>query len=131
MRAASGVLTMLGDTPRQLFRYGVVGVGVNLLLYAGYLTVTAMGVGHKTGMTIFYVVGVALSFIFNRNWSFGHRGHVPSAFFRYLATYAAGYVLNFVALWWLPHYPYVQGAMIFVVAGFIFLAQKFWVFPKT
>lgn len=136
MPAGNGALAMFGDTPRQLLRYGIVGVGVNLLLYAGYLAATSSGLGHKISMTIFYALGVLLSFVFNRNWSFGHRGHVSSAFLRYLATYAAGYVLNFVALWWLvdglglPH-AWVQGVMIFVVAGFIFLTQKFWVFPNA
>lgn len=136
MPTDSGTVTAFGGTFKQLLRYGIVGVGVNLLLYLGYLALTGVGVGHKTSMTVFYGIGVLLSFAFNRSWSFAHRGHVPSAFFRYALTYVGGYFLNLLLLWWLvdefgwPH-PYVQGVLIFVVAGFIFLSQKLWVFTES
>jgi putative flippase GtrA len=129
-------LTLSSGTLRQLFRYGIVGIGINFLLFLGYLTITGIGVGHKTGMTVVYGVGVLASFACNRNWSFAHRGHVPTALWRYVLTYAAGYVLNLLLLWWLvdgvgwPH-AYVQGVLIFVIAGFIFLTQKFWVFAPA
>lgn len=127
---------VFGNTFKQLVRYGIVGVGHNLVLYLGYLTLTSFGVGPKTSMTVFYGFGIVISFVLNRNWSFGHRGHVPTAFLRYFATYLGGYVLNLALLWWLvdrmgyPH-AYVQAALVFVVAGFIFLTQKFWVFRRA
>jgi putative flippase GtrA len=52
---------------------------------------------------------------------------------RYIAAYAIGYIINYLALWSLvdiggfPH-QYVQGVMIFLLAGMLFIMQKYWVF---
>ena len=124
------------EAPWQLVRYGVVGVAVNLLLFPAYLGLTRLGMGHKTGMTLVYASGVLMSFVFNRNWTFRHRGQPPAALVRYLVAYAAGYFLNLALLWALvdragfPH-AWVQGTLIFVIAGCIFLMQKFWVFKPA
>lgn len=117
----------------QFFRYTIVGLGSNIIIYLAYLGSTELGVGHKTAMTVLYAVGVAQTFIFNRTWSFGHQGGLHGAFARYVASYALGYLLNLTVLWLavdhlgLPH-QIVQGGMVIVVAITIFLLQKFWVF---
>ncbi|HHH39412.1 MAG TPA: GtrA family protein [Sedimenticola sp.] len=122
-------------TVDQFLRYAVVGLGSNLLLYLAYLLLTGLGMGPKTAMTLLYALGVAQTFIFNRKWSFGHKGRARTAFLRYLASYAIGYLLNWVVLWvcvdrlGLPHQP-VQGAMILLLALFLFALQKFWVFRE-
>lgn len=122
-------------TISQFTRYAVVGLAANLLLYLLYLLATWLGMGPKTAMTILYVLGVLLTFLFNRNWSFGHDGKVPAALIRYFATYLSGYVINLAVLYLLvdirglPH-QLVQGAMIFSLAFYLFILQKFWVFRE-
>jgi putative flippase GtrA len=117
----------------QFLRYGLVGLASNLLLYVAYLGLTTLGIGHKTGMTVLYAVGVVQTFVFNRTWSFRHDGELHGAFARYVVSYACGYLLNLSMLWlavdWLgmPH-QIVQGIMVVVVALAIFLMQKYWVF---
>jgi putative flippase GtrA len=125
---------MIGaKTRRQLLRYGVVGLTSNLILYLAYLALTALGVGHKTAMTVLYVVAVTQTFFINRAWSFCHQGAPQGAFVRYITSYAIGYALNLSMLWLavdvlsLPH-QIVQGVMIIIVAATVFLLQKFWVF---
>ena len=93
--------------------------------------------GHKTAMTLLYVVGVSLTFLFNRKWSFRHDGAASPAMLRYFAIYGFGYVLNFFVLLVLvdhlrlPH-EIVQGVMIFALAVMLFLLQRYWVFrPET
>ena len=120
----------------QVIRYGIVGLASNGVLYAGYLLLTAVGVGSKTAMTILYAVGVMQTFLFNRRWTFGYGGGVSGSFVRYVVTYGLGYLLNLAALALLVDgfaYPHqlVQGVMIFVVAAFLFLLQKRWVFPEA
>ena len=122
-------------TRGQFLRYGVVGLGSNLLLYLAYLGLTHLGMGHKSAMTVLYAVGVAQTFLFNRTWSFRHQGRLHGAFARYVASYALGYLLNLTVLWLavdrfgLPH-QIVQGVMILTLAVMLFLLQKYWVFPE-
>jgi len=119
----------------QLTRYAVVGLASNALGYLLYLFITTLGMGHKTAMTLLYIVGVLQTFFFNKRWSFNHNGATHTALIRYIIAYAFGYVLNLVTLvvlvdhWGLPH-QWVQGVMIFVLAGMLFLLQRYWVFAS-
>jgi putative flippase GtrA len=117
----------------QFLRYAVVGLSSNGLLFLCYLGLTALGMGHKTAMTLLYVAGVLQTFIFNKRWSFRHGGEATPALMRYLAAYAAGYVINYGALlvlvdrWGLPH-QWVQFFMIGFLAVMLFVLQRYWVF---
>lgn len=121
------------ETRRQFLRYALIGLTSNAVLYAAYLTLTGVGVGHKTAMTLLYVVGTLQTYIFNRRWTFLYRGKIPGSMLRYAATYAFGYLLNLTALFalvdilGLPH-RIVQAVLILIVAVSIFLLQKYWVF---
>ena len=118
---------------RQLIRYGSVGVVSNLLLYLLYLGLTDLGMGHKLTMSLVYVLGVTVTFVINRNWSFGHDGALHHAFARYILAYAIGYLLNLGLLWFgadrlgLPH-EIVQAAAVLIVAASLFLMHRYWVF---
>lgn len=120
----------------QLMRYAIVGFAANMLLYLGYLLTTGFGVEHKTAMTLIYVVGVLLTFLFNRLWTFEHHGNVSSALLRYAAVYGLGYLFNLCFLYLFvdelgfPHQA-VQGILILVIAALLFLLQKFWVFRAS
>ena len=123
-------------TRGQFLRFALVGLASNALLYLGYLILTGGGVGHKSAMTLLYALGVAQTFLFNRNWSFRHPGSVQCAFARYVACYAVGYLLNLFVLYLavdrfgLPH-QIIQGIMIVTLAVMLFLVQKYWVFPAS
>lgn len=122
-------------TYQQLWRYAVVGIATNLVLYLIYLGITVFGLGHKVSMSLVYALGIALSFAFNRSWTFGHDGRISSAAARYFIAYLAGYVVNLIFLYVLVDrmgfaHQWVQAILIFVVAGLIFLTQKMWVFPR-
>lgn len=120
----------------QFLRYVIVGSASNGLLYLGYLSLTAFGVGPKISMTLLYAVGVAQTFLFNCKWSFRYEGRPNWALVRYVSAYALGYLLNLVVLWWavdqlgLPH-QIIQGVMILTLAVLLFILQKFWVFPVS
>ena len=121
------------NLPRQFFRYAIVGLSSNAILYLVYLALTVGGIGHKSAMTLLYIVGVLQTFLFNKRWTFSHDGAHRGPFIRYILSYALGYLFNLAALlilvdWvrW-PH-QIVQGAMIFILAAMLFLLQKYWVF---
>jgi putative flippase GtrA len=98
-----------------------------------YLLLTNVGLGHKTAMTFLYLLGTAQTFVFNKRWTFSHRGDVTRSMWRYLTIYVIGYLLNLITLtvfvdglgW--PH-ALVQGAAILILGVVLFLAQNYWVF---
>lgn len=131
-----GLTANIMSIRNQLVRYGIVGVASNGLIYVLYLFITWLGVEPKLAMTSLYLLGVGQSFVFNRKWSFQFFGSTSAALVRYVIAYAVGYGINLVALMVcvdqldMPHQP-VQAVMIVVVAGLLFLAQRYWVFPQT
>jgi putative flippase GtrA len=120
-------------TASQFFRYAVVGLASNVVLYLLYLLATGLGIGHKLAMSALYLLGVLWTFALNRGWSFGHQGRAPTALLRYLSIYLLGYIVNWLALYVLvdhfgwPH-QWVQGYMILALAIAQFLTHKYWVF---
>lgn len=117
----------------QLYKFIFIGVISNLILYFAYLVVTQYGIGNKVAMSMLYILGVLQTFFFNRKWTFSHHGDQNSAFLRYLFVYGIGYFINLIALvifvdrLGYPH-QWVQGIMILLVAIFLFVMQKIWVF---
>lgn len=118
---------------KQLFRFAIVGVFSNLLLYLTYLLLTTLHMGHKTAMSLVYISGVCLTFAFNRNWTFGHKGGISTAFLRYVLLYVLGYLLNLAALYVFVDvfdYPHqiVQGVLVVLIALVLFTLQRSIVF---
>jgi putative flippase GtrA len=120
---------------QQLIRYGLVGAATNLAMYAIYLLITYWGVEPKKTMTLLYVIGASIGFIGHREWSFAHTGNATSAATRYSIAHLTGYLLNLLILYiFVDYFGYahqiIQGIAIFVIAGFLFIAFKYFVFPK-
>ena len=117
----------------QLIRYGIVGVVSNLAIYLVYLLIAYLGVEPKKAMTLVYIIGASIGFIGNRKWTFAHRGDPSRAALRYILAHLFGYLLNFlILLIFVDHLGYahqwVQAVAILVVAGYLFLASKYFVF---
>ena len=122
-----------GEPIAQLFRYGMVGISTNLALYLLYLSVTYLGIEPKRAMTSVYIVGVILGYIGHRNWTFGHKGAMLGSGARYFIAHLIGYLINFIILLTLVDklgyaHQWVQAAAIIVVAAFLFLAFRYFVF---
>lgn len=119
----------------QLLRYGLVGVASNLAAYLAYLLLTRAGAAPKLAMTMLYLVGATVSFFGNRRLTFSFRGGWLGPGVRYALSHAVGYLINLallVALVDAAGYPHqwVQALAILVVAAYLFLAMKFFVFRK-
>jgi putative flippase GtrA len=120
---------------RQLIRYGLVGVANNAALYFLYLLITYFGVEPKKTMTLLYIVGASIGFIGHRKWTFAHRGDYSSAALRYVLAHLLGYLLNFLILFAFVDYlgyahQWVQAMAIIIVAGFLFVVFKYFVFRE-
>jgi putative flippase GtrA len=117
----------------QLSRYVVVGLISNAIGYLLYLLLTTLGLGHKTSMTLLYVIGTLQTFVFNKRWTFTHHGGTRQSLLRYLMAYGGCYILNLALLYFLvdqirlPHL-LVQGIAILGIALLLFFLQRYWVF---
>lgn len=120
---------------KQLTRYAFVGIVSNLAGYLVYFLATNLGATPKITMTLLYGVGAAIGYIGNRNFAFSHKGSLLGSGIRYFFAHFFGYFINLaILIVFVDHlgYPHqwVQGAAIFLVAGFLFIAFKFFVFTN-
>lgn len=118
----------------QFFRYGMVGIVSNLTGYLLFLIITFWGIGPKAAMTLLYVVGATIGFLGNRQWTFSHHGTLLGSGSRYFVAHCFGYLINFIILFTFVDvlgfsHQWVQAIAIFIVAGFLFMAFKYFVFP--
>jgi|CXWL01.1.fsa_nt_gi putative flippase GtrA len=119
----------------QLFRYCAVGILSNAAGYLVYLSITSFWVAPKLTMTVLYGVGATIGYVGNRNLTFAHTGSSLGSGVRYSIAHCVGYCLNlgllvlFVDNFGYPH-QVVQAIAIFVVAAFLFLVFKFYVFAR-
>jgi putative flippase GtrA len=94
---------------------------------------TYFGIEPKTAMSMVYLLGAALGFFGNKQWTFAHRGDAKRAMLLYVAAHSAGYMLNIMLLYTFvdrlgyPH-QWVQAAAIGIVAVFLFVVFKYFVF---
>jgi putative flippase GtrA len=124
------------ETIKQLFRYAFIGVVSNVTGYLIYLSITHLGMAPKLAMSVLYSVGAAIGFFGNRSLTFSYKGAMIGPGIRYLMTHTAGYLLNltilitFVDNFGYPH-QFVQAIAILVVAAFLFISFKFFVFRTS
>lgn len=120
----------------QLARYGLVGLTVNLAGYAVYLLVTYYGVPPRLAMTVLYGVGAVAGFWGNKRLTFRHEGGVVTSATRYVLAHCGGYLINLAIFsvvidgFGYTHQS-AQAIGVFVVAGYLFLAFKFFVFRQA
>ncbi|MCH2143353.1 MAG: GtrA family protein [Phycisphaerales bacterium] len=121
---------------RQLIRYGMVGLIVNVIGYLSFLGMVYAGLHHQVAATLMFAIAVLASYVANRNWSFAHQGGVARSFSSYLVLYIAAWVLDVLVLYifvdrlgW--HHALVQGVAILGIAGLLFVGQRYWVFRQA
>jgi putative flippase GtrA len=117
----------------QLLKYGIVGVASNAIGYLIYLGITYLGVAPLIAMTALYSVGAFVGFVGNRRLTFSHSGNALASGVRYVLAHIVGYFLNLSMLLIFVHhlgFPHqlVQAVAILVVAAFLFIAFKTFVF---
>lgn len=120
---------------RQLIRYGLVGVASNTAIYLVYLLITYLGMEAKSAMTLVYFVGATIGFVGNRTWTFAHLGNPGSAVLRYVLAHSFGYLLNLLILYIFVDrlgyaHQWIQAVAIIIVAVFLFLVFKYFVFNE-
>ena len=120
----------------EISRYGVNGVVLNVSLFAAYAGFVKLGLQPILVAAVLYPIGVMVSFLVHRRFTFRARTRLLPSGVRFIIAYAAGYGLNLTLLWAqierLGIDPIVaQAVSIVVVAAFLYVAQKYWVFDAS
>jgi glycosyltransferase involved in cell wall biosynthesis len=116
-------------------RYLIVGVA-NTLIGLGiiYLTMYFLQLDLVHANMIGYSVGILVSFVLNKSWTFKSQSHVVSSFLRYLLVLAIAYIANLeTVLYANSHFalnPYISqalGIIPYTLLGFI--GGRYFAFP--
>lgn len=110
----------------QALRFAAVGalntaVGLGVILGSMAL----LGLGDLAANALGYACGLAVSFIGNRTWTFGHRGPWRESLVRFLAVFAVAYGLNLVALFFVRDHLQVNSYLAQVVANVVYTVAFF------
>ena len=119
----------------QGIKYISIGVYSNVILYCIYIFFTKIGIGYKVSMTSLYLIGMLQTFFLNKYWTFGNNDKILKNLWRYLLAYGAVYLINLSMLFYLVDilkfdHVIIQGILIVVLALFLFVFQKYWIFSK-
>jgi putative flippase GtrA len=119
---------------RELGRFALVGASgyvVNLAVFS--LVVHALGMGHRTGATLAFLVAVTNNFAWNRTWTFGvDAGRMHTQALRFLVVSVGGFLVNLGLLEVLvaggmPELP-AQAIAVAVVMPLNFIGNRLWTF---
>jgi len=121
---------------REAIRFGIVGLMSNVALYLLYMLLVNVGIDPKLVVSILYILGLSWTFVFNKRWSFSHRGDWGKTGVRYISLYGGLYLTNILALMLfvdyleLPH-AFIQAGVVIVFIPIVFFVQRYWVFRNN
>ena len=120
---------------KKIFRFIVVGIITNLIGYVIFLLVVAAGVPVKTTVTALYGVGVLLGFFGNRRFTFSDTQKWWYSLLMYCIVSLGGFGINYALIVvfvdnWHIYYAYVEFVAIGVVAVYMFIMNRFFVFKE-
>jgi putative flippase GtrA len=119
----------------QLFYYGLIGIISNVSGYLVFLLITSYRIGPKIAMTCLYFVCAGISYFSNWRFTFNGSGSFKTTGYRFIFAHLLGYSINFLSLLLFVDYlgyPYciIEAMAILMVAVFLFLTFKFFVFTS-
>jgi len=120
---------------KELFHYGIVGLVSNFFGYLVYLLLAHLSASPKLTMTFLYALGALISFWGNSRLTFSYSGSKLSAGYRFAVVQVVGYLIQLSMLFVMVDelgyaHQWVQAAAIFVVAAYLFVALKSFVFNE-
>ena len=86
--------------PKSLYRYGLVGIASNLAVYCIFIALIWGAIPPIWATAICYVIGLSISYLANRRWSFESTADHRSDLLRFLLAYGAGFAatLGFISV---------------------------------
>lgn len=94
-----------GET-RRFSKYGIIGLVNNAALYLLFVLLVTLGIRPVLTAGLCYILGVAISYVLNRRWTFestnSHARDLPRFVVAYGVGLASTLVTIYVLLFWLP-----------------------------
>jgi putative flippase GtrA len=123
----------MSRTRKQLIRYGIVGLASNLAGYLTYIALTAFVFPPKLTMTLLYTFSATLSFLGNQRFTFNDKSSLKRSVPAFGLVHFVGWALNWSLLYMFSDrlgysHQSVQAVSIFIVAAYLFVAMRFFVF---
>jgi putative flippase GtrA len=91
---------------RRFSRYGIVGLATNLSLYLVFVLLLRLGVSPLMSVGLCYGLGVVMSYLLNRRWTFASNDRHGRDLPKFLLAYGVGLVSTLLTisllLRWLP-----------------------------
>jgi putative flippase GtrA len=122
----------------QIFRYALVGLSLNMAMYGFYLILTAFVISPFKAVFLLYPLGMLVGFYGHRRFTFklNSDGRDFFYFLKYIFVYILGFLLNLLLMYIFYEklgYPHqiVQLSAVFIIALFLFLLMRFFVFPAA
>lgn len=118
-----------------LLRFISVGLGNTALgLTVIYVCMGILRLSDVQSNAIGYAIGVVFSFVFNKKWTFRHRGGTVDALVRFLLVFALAYAANLAAvliaintLAWNRYLAQAVGVVVYAAIGY--LGSLYFAFP--
>ena len=112
------------------------GLASNALCYAVFIVLLWSGLASLiAAMTIAYLLGMVLSYRYNKSFTFAHEGRYIPSIAKFVSLYGSGYLINLwlleflvVSLNWCA--AIAQLVVIGVLAIYFFLMQRSFVFAR-
>ncbi len=92
---------MLVQEAKRFSKYGTVGLFSNFCLYGLFLILIQFGISPVLASGISYVIGVALSYLLNRQWTYQSKNSHARDLPKFLVAYGVGFVTALVMIAWL------------------------------
>ena len=89
---------MLKQTFRQFKKYGIVGIATNVTNYIVFLGMLWANIKPVLASGLCYVLGVTMSYYFNRHWTFQSKSSHRHDILRFLLAYGIGFILTIVTM---------------------------------
>lgn len=114
-------------TFQQFGRFGTVGLGINASLYLLFLGLVTLGLPPVGVSASCYLIGVALSYVLNRSWTFDSRASHSHDMPRFFMAYGLGLTVTVILMGVLTKHlapAFSQALTIAVAALVIFLSLR-------
>jgi putative flippase GtrA len=110
---------------KKFKKYGIVGIGTNVINYIIFLGMIWANIEPVLASGLCYVLGVTMSYYFNRRWTFQSKSSHRQDILRFLFAYGTGFILTIVSmniLTVLLHPEIAQILTICIIAVCIYIA---------
>jgi putative flippase GtrA len=120
-------VTFASDELRRLVRFAIVGVASNAALYLVFLLLLQLAVPPLWAAAICYALGVSVSYVANRAWSFEsrdpHRADLPKFLVAHgVCMISTIVVLNVLLVWLRPELAQLVNVAVMAVITYLTLA---------